>query len=42
MLIHLTRDISHLIKLLLNTPKSTRGLDALSVLLSAHSQVNHM
>jgi hypothetical protein len=30
MLIHLTHDISHLIKLSFNTPKSTRGLDALS------------
>jgi hypothetical protein len=33
MLIHLTNDISHLIKLSFNTPKSTRGLDALSPLL---------
>jgi hypothetical protein len=31
MLIHLTTDINHLIKLSFNTPKSTRGLDALSV-----------
>jgi hypothetical protein len=31
MLIHLTNDISHLIKLSFNTPKFTRGLDALSV-----------
>jgi hypothetical protein len=30
LLIHLTNDISHLIKLSFNTPKSTRGLDALS------------
>jgi hypothetical protein len=30
MLIHLTTNISHLIKLSFNTPKSTRGLDALS------------
>jgi hypothetical protein len=32
LLIHLTNDISHLIKLSFNTPKPTRGLDALSVL----------
>jgi hypothetical protein len=31
MCIHLTHDINHLIKLSFNTPKSTRGLDALSV-----------
>jgi hypothetical protein len=31
MRIHLTHDISHLIKLSFNTPKSTRGLDALLV-----------
>jgi hypothetical protein len=31
MFIHLTHDISHLIKLSFNTPKSTRGLDALSI-----------
>jgi hypothetical protein len=31
MLIHLTNDISHLIKLSFNTPKSTRDLDALLV-----------
>jgi hypothetical protein len=31
MLIHLTYDISHLVKLSFNTPKSTRGLDALSL-----------
>jgi hypothetical protein len=30
LLIHLTNDISHLIKLSFNTLKSTRGLDALS------------
>jgi hypothetical protein len=30
MLIHLTHDIRHLIKLSFNTPKSTRGLDTLS------------
>jgi hypothetical protein len=30
MLIHLTHDIRHLIKLSFNTQKSTRGLDALS------------
>jgi hypothetical protein len=30
MLIYLTHDIRHLIKLSFNTPKSTRGLDALS------------
>jgi hypothetical protein len=30
MFIHLTNDISHLIKLSFNTPKSNRGLDALS------------
>jgi hypothetical protein len=29
MRIHLTNDISHLIKLSFNTPKSTRGLDTL-------------
>jgi hypothetical protein len=33
LLIHLTNDISHLIKWSLNTPKSTRGLDALSIFL---------
>jgi hypothetical protein len=33
MLIHLTRDISSLIKLSFNTPKSTRGLDSLSPIL---------
>jgi hypothetical protein len=32
MLIHLTNDISHLIKLSFNTLKSTRGLDALSTI----------
>jgi hypothetical protein len=31
MLIHLIHDISYLIKLSFNTPKSTSGLDALSV-----------
>jgi hypothetical protein len=31
MLIHLTKDISPLIKLSFNTPKLTRGLDALSI-----------
>jgi hypothetical protein len=31
MLIHLTHDIRHLIKLSFNTPKSTMGLDALSI-----------
>jgi hypothetical protein len=31
MLIHLTHDISHLIKLLFYTPKFTKGLDALSI-----------
>jgi hypothetical protein len=33
MLIHLTYDISPLIKLSFNIPKSTRGLDALSFLM---------
>jgi hypothetical protein len=32
LLIHLTHDISSLIKLSFNTSKSTRGLDALSIL----------
>jgi hypothetical protein len=31
MFIHLTPDISHLIKLSFNRTKSTRGLDALSI-----------
>jgi hypothetical protein len=31
MFIHLTNDISHLIKLSFNTPKFTRGLDALLI-----------
>jgi hypothetical protein len=31
LLIHLTNDISHLIKLSFNTPKSTMGLGALSI-----------
>jgi hypothetical protein len=39
MLIHLTNDISHLIKLSFNTTKSTRGLDALSPLLPAQDKV---
>jgi hypothetical protein len=30
LLIHLTNDISHLIKLSFNIPKFSRGLDALS------------
>jgi hypothetical protein len=37
MLIHLTNDISHLIKLSFNTPKFTRGLDPLSILLAYSS-----
>jgi hypothetical protein len=39
MLIHLTNDISHLIKLSFNTTKSTRSLDALSPLLPAQDKV---
>jgi hypothetical protein len=31
LLIHLTHDISYLIKLSFNTPKSTCGLDSLSI-----------
>jgi hypothetical protein len=46
MLKHLTHNISSLIKLSFNTPKSTRGLDALSVAhegnsLKDHSKISH-
>jgi GDP-D-mannose dehydratase len=41
MLIHLTHNISPLIKLSFNTPKSTRNLDALSVRLLEEVKVAH-
>jgi hypothetical protein len=39
MLKHLPHNISHLIKLSFNTPKSTMGLDALSPSSAAHPQM---